>query len=276
MTEDKKPSGPDLSRGVTLAAFKDGKLARPCRRAKRSCWCGRRRDLRDRAPMQPLSRAARRRTGGRRHRALPLASRLFRSLRTGEATRAPALNALAMLGGRAATATRSSSAKARACRSRAASRRRTAPRRQNRHRRRRRGGLRGGRDAAARGLRRRHHHAQQRRAPPVDRPNLSKDYLAGSAPEDWLPLRPDDFYRRQPASICGSGTSVAAIDAKARSVTLGNGDSCPSTGCCWRPAPSRCGCRFRAPTSRMSTPCARVADCRAIIEAAERRASARW
>ena len=29
---------------------------------------------------------------------------------------------------------------------------------------------------------------------PVDRPNLSKDYLAGNAPEDWLPLGPGSFY----------------------------------------------------------------------------------
>jgi NADPH-dependent 2,4-dienoyl-CoA reductase/sulfur reductase-like enzyme/nitrite reductase/ring-hydroxylating ferredoxin subunit len=30
--------------------------------------------------------------------------------------------------------------------------------------------------------------------PPVDRPNLSKDYLSGSAPEAWLPLREATFY----------------------------------------------------------------------------------
>ncbi len=29
---------------------------------------------------------------------------------------------------------------------------------------------------------------------PVDRPNLSKDYLAGTAQEDWIPLRTRDYY----------------------------------------------------------------------------------
>src|SRR5437868_10052496 len=32
-------------------------------------------------------------------------------------------------------------------------------------------------------------------SPPVDRPILSKDYLAGTAQEAWIPLRPSDYYR---------------------------------------------------------------------------------
>jgi NADPH-dependent 2,4-dienoyl-CoA reductase/sulfur reductase-like enzyme/nitrite reductase/ring-hydroxylating ferredoxin subunit len=59
-------------------------------------------------------------------------------------------------------------------------------------------------------------------APPVDRPNLSKDYLAGSAPEDWLPLRPDSFYAEAHIDL-RLKTDVASIDAKARNVTLGGG-----------------------------------------------------
>ena len=59
-------------------------------------------------------------------------------------------------------------------------------------------------------------------APPVDRPNLSKDYLAGSAPEDWLPLRPDEFYAGAHIDL-RLKTDVASIDAKARNVVLAGG-----------------------------------------------------
>src|SRR4051794_37781830 len=63
-------------------------------------------------------------------------------------------------------------------------------------------------------------------AMPVDRPNLSKDYLAGNAPEDWLPLRPEEFYRDADIDL-RLNTNVSAIDPRARSVTLGNGDKLP-------------------------------------------------
>jgi NADPH-dependent 2,4-dienoyl-CoA reductase/sulfur reductase-like enzyme/nitrite reductase/ring-hydroxylating ferredoxin subunit len=63
-------------------------------------------------------------------------------------------------------------------------------------------------------------------APPVDRPNLSKDYLAGSAPEDWLPLRPDSFYADAAIELSVNST-VTSIDPKGRSVTMAGGASLP-------------------------------------------------
>jgi NADPH-dependent 2,4-dienoyl-CoA reductase/sulfur reductase-like enzyme/nitrite reductase/ring-hydroxylating ferredoxin subunit len=63
-------------------------------------------------------------------------------------------------------------------------------------------------------------------APPVDRPNLSKDYLAGSAPEDWLPLRPENFYTEAAIDL-RLDTEVASIDTAARAVVLANDTTVP-------------------------------------------------
>ena len=63
-------------------------------------------------------------------------------------------------------------------------------------------------------------------APPVDRPNLSKDYLAGSAPEDWLPLKPDGFYTEAAIDLRVKA-EVTSIDTKTRNVVLSGGDVIP-------------------------------------------------
>jgi NADPH-dependent 2,4-dienoyl-CoA reductase/sulfur reductase-like enzyme/nitrite reductase/ring-hydroxylating ferredoxin subunit len=59
-------------------------------------------------------------------------------------------------------------------------------------------------------------------APPVDRPNLSKDYLAGNAPEEWVPLREDSFYTEQGIDL-RLKTTVTNIDVRAREVVLDDG-----------------------------------------------------
>src|SRR6266496_1466219 len=57
---------------------------------------------------------------------------------------------------------------------------------------------------------------------PYDRPNLSKDYLAGTAPEEWIPLRSADFYREQKIDTF-TNTSATTIDPQKKQVTLSNG-----------------------------------------------------
>jgi apoptosis-inducing factor 3 len=56
-------------------------------------------------------------------------------------------------------------------------------------------------------------------SPPVDRPNLSKDYLAGNAPEEWMPLRPPAFYGEQKIALA-TGARVTAIDPANKKLTL--------------------------------------------------------
>jgi apoptosis-inducing factor 3 len=59
-------------------------------------------------------------------------------------------------------------------------------------------------------------------APPVDRPNLSKGYLAGNAPEEWAPLRPDSFYSDNDVDL-RLGVNVVGLDARKREVALADG-----------------------------------------------------
>ena len=56
---------------------------------------------------------------------------------------------------------------------------------------------------------------------PYDRPNLSKDYLAGTAGADWLPLRPPSFYENHGIELLTA--EVRRLDAATRRVELAGG-----------------------------------------------------
>lgn len=103
---------------------------------------------------------------------------------------------------------------------------------------------------------------------PYDRPNLSKDYLAGSAAEEWLPLRSDSWYSDNAIDL-RLGVEVVRIDPDARTVDLASGEVLPfdrlliATGA----APNRLALRgFDLPNVFELRS---VGDCRAIIEQAK-------
>jgi NADPH-dependent 2,4-dienoyl-CoA reductase/sulfur reductase-like enzyme/nitrite reductase/ring-hydroxylating ferredoxin subunit len=61
--------------------------------------------------------------------------------------------------------------------------------------------------------------------PPCDRPNLSKDYLAGTAKEDWIPLRSDDYYRERHIDLL-LDSRASSLNVRERHVELENGKTC--------------------------------------------------
>ncbi|MBT8399186.1 MAG: FAD-dependent oxidoreductase, partial [Rhodothermia bacterium] len=103
--------------------------------------------------------------------------------------------------------------------------------------------------------------------PPYDRPNLSKDYLAGNAPEEWLPLRSPDFYEDKGIDLL-LNTIVSSIDAEQRKVITSEGKEYGydrlllATGA----SPIRLDVPGTGATHVRYL--RSVADCRAIIEAA--------
>ncbi len=56
---------------------------------------------------------------------------------------------------------------------------------------------------------------------PYDRPNLSKDYLAGTAPAEWIPLRPAGYHAGHGIELIRS--RAVGLDPRARQVTLASG-----------------------------------------------------
>jgi len=57
---------------------------------------------------------------------------------------------------------------------------------------------------------------------PMDRPNLSKDYLSGVAPEEWLPIRDAAYYKKHDLTLM-PGVEVTKVDPAAHRVTLADG-----------------------------------------------------
>jgi apoptosis-inducing factor 3 len=58
--------------------------------------------------------------------------------------------------------------------------------------------------------------------PPYDRPNLSKDYLAGKVRDDWMPLRPPSYYTDQRIKLVLK-SPVVSLDVRQKRIQAADG-----------------------------------------------------
>jgi apoptosis-inducing factor 3 len=105
---------------------------------------------------------------------------------------------------------------------------------------------------------------------PYDRPNLSKDYLAGSAPEEWLPLHPQDFYEQQEIAIRRG--RIKSIDRNSTSVIFDDATALPYGALVIATGASPI--HLDVPGGNRLMYLRSLADCRAVIEAAKSAKSA--
>jgi NADPH-dependent 2,4-dienoyl-CoA reductase/sulfur reductase-like enzyme/nitrite reductase/ring-hydroxylating ferredoxin subunit len=102
-------------------------------------------------------------------------------------------------------------------------------------------------------------------APPVDRPNLSKDYLAGKAPEEWIPLRGEGFYSKNGIEL-RLKTKVGRIDRRSCEVVLTDGVQIPYDRLLLATGAEPVRLAIPGADQRHVHTLRSLADCRAIIE----------
>ena len=105
---------------------------------------------------------------------------------------------------------------------------------------------------------------------PYDRPNLSKDYLAGSAPEEWIPLHPSEFYQEREIDLRrGPRVGRHRRQGTARPIWT-TAPTCRTARCSSPPARPRSGSTRRSRPARPRVHYLRtLADSRRIAAAAQ-------
>jgi NADPH-dependent 2,4-dienoyl-CoA reductase/sulfur reductase-like enzyme/nitrite reductase/ring-hydroxylating ferredoxin subunit len=100
---------------------------------------------------------------------------------------------------------------------------------------------------------------------PYDRPNLSKDYLAGSAPFDYVPLRQENFYLENNIDTRLVQTALE-IDSRARKVVIAGGDKIPYDRLLLATGAEPVGLAIPGANQQHVRTLRSLADCNAIIE----------